>query len=185
MKAIIAVLSCVLAVSLVGCTPDVDFASIQKPSPPEQLGNLKAFVGAWTWEAERVVDDGPDEAWKGTAEWKWVLGGTYLFGKMTSTGPNQSFNSSGYWGWHPKKKTYVWWMLNDWGYPQEGTAKYDASDKRWTMSYEGVGLDGTTSHGRYTMTVVDDRTLEWSMTEWADALHTIKKIEMNGRYLRK
>ncbi len=53
------------------------------------------------------------------------------------------------------------------------------------MDYKSVGLDGTTSYGRYHMTVVDDDTLDWRMEEWADGLHLVKKMEMKGTYKRK
>lgn len=185
MRTIAVTLSVTFALLVTGCTsPAVDFAAIQKPAAPEQMSHFRDFVGTWTWEAERITEGEP-EKWTGTAKWDWVLGGTYLHGDMSSVGPNQSFSSSGYWGWHPKKKTYVWWMLNDWGYPQEGTAKYDPASKEWTMTYVGVGLDGTTSYGRYTMKVVDDNTLDWTMTEWADWCRCFKKVEMTGSYKRQ
>ena len=186
MKTTVVTLSVTLALVAIGCTaPTVDFAAIQKPAAPEQMSQFRDFVGTWTWEAELVSGEGPPEQWTGTANWDWVLGGTYLHGELSAAGPNQSFSSSGSWGWHPKKKTYVWWMLNDWGYPQEGTAKYDPASRHWTMKYTGVGLDGTTSYGCYTMKVVDDNTLDWTMTEWADWCRCIKKVEMTGTYKRQ
>jgi len=53
------------------------------------------------------------------------------------------------------------------------------------MPFTSVGLDGTTSYGLYTMQVVDDDTLDWTLIEWADGLHTIMKSEMRGTYKRR
>ena len=186
MRRTIVTLCIVSALALTGCmSPKAGFAEIQKPATPTQMSDFKDFIGSWTWEAQLSTGEGEPEEWTGSATWDWVLGGTYLHGELTSTGPHQSFASSGYWGWHPTRRTYVWWMLNDWGYPQEGTAAYNAAEKQWTMNYHGVGLDGTTSHGRYTMKVVDQDTLEWTMTEWADLCRLFKKIEMTGTYKRR
>ena len=53
------------------------------------------------------------------------------------------------------------------------------------MDYKSVGLDGTTSYGRYIVTVKDNNTLDWNMTEWADPFHTITKMELEGVYKRR
>ncbi len=186
MKPAVVTLCATSILLLTGCMSlQVDLAQIQKPRPAPELAPLGDFVGSWNWEAERVGPGGKVEKWTGTAKWDWVLGGTYLHGDLTTKGPAHSFASSGYWGWHPQKRTYVWWMLNDWGYPQEGTAKYDDAKKLWTMDYQGLGLDGTTSYGRYAMQVKDKNTLEWTMVEGVDLLRNIKKIEMKGSYKRK
>lgn len=187
MKRVCAFAMISVAMGLAGCGPArVDFSEMQKPAPGAELDNLKQFVGDWAWEAERTVPDGEPENWSGTANWSWVLDAMYLRGEMTSSGEGKRFSSIGYWGWHPKRRTYVWWMLNDWGYPQEGNASYDAEQKLWTMNYEGIGLDGTSSYGRYTIRVVDDNTLEWNLVEWADMLRCcFKKIQMTGIYKRK
>ncbi len=183
---IIILLTAVASFLVGGCMPNVDFSQIQKPLAPAEMVNYKDFIGSWTWEAERLSAEGePLETWTGSAQWDWALGGTYLHGTMTSTGPDKSFSSEGFWGWHPGRNTYVWWLLNDWGFPQEGTARYDATNKLWTMTYTGVGLDGTNSYGRYTMRVADANTLEWTMSEWADWSQMIKKIEMRGSYKRR
>ena len=173
---------CLLAA---GCGPvEVDFATIEKPQPAPELAPLDCFVGDWTLEAERTLKEGNVEKWTGTASWKWVLSDMYLHGDLTVSGPT-SFVASGYWGWHPIKKIYVWRMINDWGYPQEGTATYDDETKKWVMNYKGIGLDGTDSWGRYILTWLDDNTIEWAYHEWADGLKMIKKVEMQGAYKRK
>ena len=169
-----------------GCAaPTVDFATIERPARPAELEAYNVFAGTWNWEAEMLNAEGPDKTWTGTAEWRWTLDKRCLFGLMSTSNPRTAFESEGIWSWHPKSKKYVWWMFNNWGYPQEGTADYDEDNRTWSMRYTSVGLDGGTSHGKYTITVVDDNTLEWSMAEWADALHLIKKTEMTGTYHRK
>ena len=53
------------------------------------------------------------------------------------------------------------------------------------MNYTAIGLDGTTSYGRYDLEVVDNDTINWNSTEWADALRTVKKLDMKGTYKRQ
>ena len=140
--------------------------------------------------------EGADKNWTGEATWRWTMDNHWLHGQMSAKSANAEFQAGGVWGWHPKKRQYVWWMFNNWGYPQEGTATYCQESKTWWMKYVSVlvaievagrtlGLDGTTSYGYYQMKAVDDNTLEWEMVEWADVLHLAKKLEMTGTYKRK
>ncbi|MFQ5590325.1 MAG: hypothetical protein ACE5HE_04090 [Phycisphaerae bacterium] len=169
-----------------GCAASrVDFASIERPARSAMLDAYDVFVGSWSWDAEMVYPDTQDTAWSGTADWSWTLDKRCLKGHMSAKSAHAEFESEGVWSRHPKTGKYIWWMFNNWGCPQQGTAKYCKKCKSWCMSYKSVGLDGTTSHGRYTITVVDNDTLDWTMTEWADALHMIKKIELKGTYKRK
>jgi len=176
----------VLPVALSGCAAaKVDFAKIQRPSRAAELDAYDIFVGTWDWKAEMLNAEGPDRNWTGTAEWKWALDKRCLEGRLKSTNQKATFEANGVWTWHPINKRYQWWMFNDWGFPQEGNASYDAAKKTWRMPYTSVGLDGTTSHGEYRMTAVSNDKLEWYADEWADALHSIKKLEMKGSYTRK
>ena len=104
---------------------------------------------------------------------------------MSTSSNGTKLGMAGVWGWNAKKKKYTWWMFNDWGYSQEGTADYDAESRSWTMDYVSVGLDGTKSYGRYGMKVVNNDTLEWRMDEWADLTRMFKKMEMTGTYKRR
>ncbi len=175
-----------VAVWFAGCAaPTVDFSQIERPARPAELDAYKVFEGEWTWEAEVVNAEGEDKEWTGEASWGWALEDRWLHGQMSAKSANAEFEAGGIWGWHPQKKKYVWWMFNNWGYPQEGTASYNEESKTWCMKYTSVGLDGTTSYGCYCVTVAGDDTLEWKMVEWADALHTFKKLEMTGTYTRK
>jgi len=174
------------ALLMQGCAaPNVNFAEIQRPARAPELDAYNDFVGSWNWEAEMVTAEGPGDKWTGSAEWKWTLDDMTLHGLLSARTEDAEFDAAGVWSWHPKKRKYIWWMFNNWGYPQEGTAKYDAANKHWTMDYKAVGLDGTNSYGRYEMTVLDQNTLDWRVTEWADVLHMIKKMEMTGAYTRK
>ncbi len=163
----------------------VDFANVQRPPRPSELEAYNVFVGSWTWDAEMLNAEGADRKWNGTAEWHWTLDDRALRGTMSAQSERTKFEAEGVWSWHPKKKKYIWWMFNNWGYPQAGTARYDADAKCWRMNYRSVGLDGTTSYGEYRMTVVDDNTLDWSAKEWADPIHLITKTEMKGTYKRR
>jgi len=169
-----------------GCAaPKIDFASLQQPGPAPEMEAFNVFVGSWAWTAEVLNAEGPDRQWSGTARWEWVLDRHYLHGSMSAKSAHAGFEAAGVWSWHPTQKRYLWWMYNNWGYPQSGTANYDAANKTWTMDYTAVGLDGTTSYGQYKIKVTDDQTLDWTMLEWADALHLAKKLEMRGSYKRQ
>jgi hypothetical protein len=171
---------------LTGCAaPNVDFSTIQRPQRAVELDAFEAFVGSWKWEAKLLNTEGEDEKWTGRAEWSWALDKRCLQGHLWAEGAHASFEAEGIWSWHPKAKRYTWWMFNNWGYPQQGTASYDADAKSWRMPYKSVGLDGSGSYGIYTMEIIDQDTLEWTMTEWADALHMVKKMEMTGTYTRQ
>jgi hypothetical protein len=87
-------------------------------------------------------------------------------------------------GWHPREKS-TFGNVQQLGLSAARHARYDADDHCWTMDYQSVGLDGTTSHGRYTVHVVDSNTMDWSMTEWRFPFHIGKKVEMTGKYTRK
>lgn len=174
------------AALLAGCAaPTVDFTTIQRPERAPELAAYDVFVGNWDWKAKLLNAEGEDENWTGSAQWKWTLDERCLNGHMSVRGENAEFESAGLWSYNPKTKTYVWTMFNNWGYPQHGTASYDAQTKTWKMPYKSVGLDGTESYGVYTMQVKGNDTLEWTVTEWADMLHMAKKMEMTGTYTRK
>ncbi len=174
------------ALALPGCTArNVDFSTIERPDRAAELSAYDVFVGEWDWKAEVVNAAAEDKSWTGTAKWNWTLDNRCLHGTMSAKCAHAEFEAAGVWSWHPKKEKYIWWMFNNWGFPQEGSAKYCADSKTWTMPYKSVGLDGTTSYGRYVMKVKDNDTLEWTMTEWRNRLHTIKKLEMTATYTRK
>ena len=183
----ISVLTVPVAVLLVsGCaSPQIDFSTLERPARAAELDAYNVFVGEWTWEAEVVNAEGLDKDWTGTAKWGWRLDDRCLHGTISGKCPSAGFDAAGIWSWHPKKGQYIWWMFNNWGYPQQGTAGYDDQAKCWSMDYTSVGLDGTTSYGRYRMEIIDNDTLKWTMHEWADMMHLFPKMEMKGTYKRQ
>ncbi|MCK4658039.1 MAG: hypothetical protein KAV82_00825 [Phycisphaerae bacterium] len=182
--AIVGVLGVALLAS--GCaTAKVDFTSIKCPPRAAELDAYSVFVGDWNWKAELVNAEDADKQWTGTASWKWILDNRCLHGEMSAKSANAGFNAAGIWSWHPKAKKYIWWMFNNWGYPQQGTAKYNEQEKCWKMPFTSVGLDGTTSYGLYTLNVVGKNSIDWTLQEWADAMHMVLKMEMKGTYTRK
>lgn len=171
---------------ITGCmAPNVDFSAIKRPPRSSDLDAYAVFVGSWTWEAQVENAEGPGTKWSGTANWEWALDKRCLHGRLSAKSGDVAYEAAGIWSMHPRTKRYIWWMFNDWGYPQSGSASYDSKTKTWRMDYTSVGLDGTTSHGRYFVKVVDDNTLEWRMKEWADPLHFVQKLSMTGTYRRK
>ncbi|MHC4064431.1 MAG: hypothetical protein ACYSUI_08010 [Planctomycetota bacterium] len=182
----VALVAAVVVVWASGCAaPQVDFASIERPARSAELDAYNVFVGKWTWEAEVVNTDDADNRWTGTAHWEWTMDDHWLHGQVSAKSTNAEFEAGGVWGWHPEKRQYIWSMFNNWGQPQSGTAKYDADSKTWTMDYVSVGLDGTKSHGCYTMSVADENTLDWQLCEWALPFQMAKKLEMKGTYKRQ
>ena len=175
----------VLLLALSSCTVQrVDLSGLAQPARAQELEAYETFVGSWTWDAVMLNATDLDRAWTGTAEWQWTLDKRCLEGKISGKSANTKFDSQGIWSWHPRSHKYIWWMFNNWGYPQEGKATYNAETKTWNMNYTSIGLDGTTSFSRHTMTVVNADTLEWDVVEWADPIHLIKKMEMRGTYKR-
>lgn len=171
---------------MTGCSAKtVDFSTIVRPERASQLDAYEVFVGSWTWEAVMLNAAPDNKRWTGTAEWEWALDKRSLTGHVSAKSQDAEYAAAGIWSWHPRSERYVWWMFNNWGYPQEGKATYDEETRMWHMKYHSIGLDGTPSHGQYRITVVDNDTLEWDLSEWADPLHFIKKMEMQGTYKRK
>jgi len=171
---------------LAGCAaPEIDFSTIQRPDRAPELDAYEIFVGSWDWQAEVLNAEGEDRNWSGQADWAWTLDKRCLQGKMSAKSKSAAFEAEGIWSWHPKEKKYKWWMFNNWGYPQAGTARYDARSKSWKMKYTSVGLDGTTSYGTYEMEAVNKDTLKWRMVESADMMGMFKKMEMIGTYKRR
>ncbi len=178
-------LGAVCGLFVAGCAaPTVDFAKINRPDRPDELKAYDVFVGSWTWEAEMLNAEAPHNKWTGTASWRWTLDDRCLHGTISGASGDTKYDSAGIWSWHPKNKKYIWWMFNNWGYPEQGSASYNEADKTWTMPYTSVGLDGTTSYGVHTLKVVDNDMLEWRLDEWADMAHWFKKLEMTGTYKR-
>lgn len=186
LRRIMALAGPVLVLATSGCaSSNVRVADLVRPARAEKLDAYQVFVGSWDWQADTVGPEGTQDHWTGTAKWEWTLDNRCLLYTMTAKSSDASFEATGIWSWHPTSKRYIWWMFNNWGYPQEGSARYEESTGRWVMSYTSVGLDGTTSYGRYEMSVEDENTLQWHMKEWADVLHLIPKIEMTGSYKRR
>lgn len=184
-KATLAIVGLMMVMPLSGCVvARVDFEKIKRPARAAELDAYEVFVGSWTWNAEMLNAAGADRAWSGTAKWEWALDKRCLVGEMSSKSEHANFDAIGIWSWHPTTRKYIWTLFNNWGYPQHGDAKYDKDTKTWDMNYRGIGLDGTTSFGRYRMHVVDNDTLEWSVSEWSP-LFLVKKMEMRGTYKRQ
>jgi len=169
-----------------GCVVrNVDFSDIRQPARAAQLDAYEVFVGSWDWEAKMIDASKGHESWSGMARWYWSLDRRVLEGRMESKSGDLQFQATGMWSWHPRDKKYIWWMINNWGYPQEGTARYYKNSQTWVMDYRSVGLDGTTSYGRYQMDVLDNDTIAWKMQEWLDPIHAIRKTAMVGTYKRR
>jgi len=168
-----------------GCAAsNFDFSTLERPQRAAEMDAYQAFVGKWTWEAKMVYPESAQNDWTGTAEWDWTLDKRCLTGRMSAKSPHAEFETQGVWSRHPKSGKYIWWMFNNWGYPQQGTAKYDEEENDWSMKYKSVGLDGSTSYGEYELDMIDGDTIAWTMIEWADGLHLFKKIELDGTYKR-
>lgn len=156
----------ILSLTLAGCsvTP-MNVAALEQPGRAGQLNKYDMLVGSWTWEGEVIDAADTNRHWKGTADWHWTLEEQCLHSSLTATSDTISMKSYGAWTWHPAKEKYVWYTLNNWGYPEHGAASYDAATKTWTLTYNGIALDGRAVHGSHTYTLTDRETMTWTWKE--------------------
>lgn len=168
-----------------GCATNPPHGSYSvRPPRSEEVESLGYFVGSWDWFVEGQLD-GAAAQWSGSAEWDWTLDRRCLQGRIAGRSGNLSVEMAGVWTWHPTERRYMWWLFNDWGFPQEGTAALDAASRRWTFDYVGVGTDGQSTFGRYTVVAEDANTFSWRMDEWADALRLSRRAELAGTFHRQ
>ena len=159
-----------------------------RPKRPAELDRLNMFVGKWdgTGDAKFM---GLDETLKtkGTSQTAWDCDGWYLVehGEF-EMGDMGRMHGLGVWTWDAKAKKYRMWWFDNWGATGTGTAEYDESTKTWSMNSKAAGPMGSMA-GRGVVKMVDDKTVEWTWTEWPgwDLFHAFKVAEMKGTNKKK
>ncbi len=112
--------------------PAVDQAAMMKlwtkiATPGDAHKVLSPLEGKWTTTTRMWMagPDGPASASKGTAEYKWVLGGRFLMQEVKGTMLGRPFNGIGFLGYDNFKKKYVSSWMDSVGtamYTSEGLA---------------------------------------------------------------
>lgn len=169
---------CSLAL-IAGCEDQkAHMAEMGQAKPGPELAKLNRMVGTWTGTAEIVkptreemmkhMPKGmpmPAEKMQGGGTWSWMPGGMVLKCEgWHEMSPGMRVNMVEFIGWNPREREYWMGFVGDNGEHGVGEMKIDGN----TMSSEGKSCDaqGNSSHGKGTMTWVDDNTMNWTWTEW-------------------
>jgi hypothetical protein len=173
-------LSMMVALGLVaGCAqPQHKMAEHKKPIPAPEMAKLQCWIGNWTGTAE-MVSPSPEEMRKkmpegakempttfaGGEKWELALGGMFLkcegWHEMCE---GQKAAYIHYMTWDPKAKKYHGWFFSDWGEIGESWMTLDADGKTFRGVDKGTDAQGQRMQGEGTMTLVDDKTMEWTWT---------------------
>lgn len=159
-----------------------------KPQRPAELDRLNMFVGKWESTGDMKMGR-MDEPIKG----KGANEGTWECEKMVVTIKETwemedvgTYNGTGLWMWDAKAKKYRSTWADNHGSIASGVATYNEDTKTWKMKTHGRGPMGS-SKGKGTMTLVDDKTMNWTFTEWAmlGPIPIGKMFEGNGTSKKK
>ncbi|HVP10047.1 MAG TPA: hypothetical protein VMV94_02550 [Phycisphaerae bacterium] len=172
----------VIAVGLLaGCAqlqPKMEMKEMKKPAVPAEMAKLQGWIGSWSGTAE-MVSPTPEEMKKmmpegskempktmpGGEKVEWTLGGMVLKSEGwydMGDGKRRSYVS--YTVWDPKAKKYHGWSVSDWGDISEGWMTADPGGKTFRMTEKGTDADGQPDTAEGTMTLVDDKTMEWTVS---------------------
>jgi hypothetical protein len=168
------------AVLLTGCAPKMTMEDLKAKMPkrPAELDKLNAFVGTWDAEGECKMT-GLEETLKvtGTSEIKWADNNWYLVEHGTfKMGDLDEMQGAGAWTYdtHAKKYRNIW--VDTTGSMGAGKARYDEKTDTWHFCGTSHGPWGKT-WGKGHMKFVDEKTMEWSFTEYSGLCKT---MEMTG-----
>lgn len=174
-------LAAVVIVGLIGgcAQPQHAMEAPKKPNPAPELAKLQCWVGNWTGTSE-MVSPSPEEMKKGLPEgakepqtkfagaskYEWALGG--MFAKSEGwyeMGEGQKVNEISFTNWDAKAKKYHFVSFNDWGKISKGWMTPSADGKTWNVTYKAVDADGKQTSGECLAKFMDDKTVDWTLTE--------------------
>ena len=172
---------------LTGCMPKMTVEEMKSmmPQRPAELDVLDAFAGKWEMEGEArmAMLDEPIKT-SGTSDMKWEGNGWYLVGRASFTMEGLD-DMTGLEAWtydtHSKKYRSTW--IDSMGSIGVGTAKYDDETRTWHMRAKSHSPFGK-SKMKGTARLIDDDTIEWSMTEYAMG-GLMKTMEWSGTSRRR
>lgn len=167
---------------LTGCMPKMTMEDMKQmmPKRPVELDQLNRFVGTWdsTGEMKFTGMDEPIRA-TGTMESKWDGDNWILVNKGTFTmGELGSMTGIEMWTYDTRKKVFRNNWIDSMGSIGMGETRHDARTDVWHIKAFSYTPFGKTS-AKGTMKFLDDRTMEWSWTEYAMG-GLMKTAEMKG-----
>ncbi len=138
-------------------------------TPDEHHKKLDGFVGKWdVTMSVQMSPDAPPQITKGTAEYKWVLGGRYLMQESFAKFMGMSSNGIGYNGYDKIRKQYFCVWMDEMGTGViYGTGDYDSTGKVLTLNVK-VDDPMTGEMGKeqkYVFTWLDDNTFKFVTLE--------------------
>lgn len=158
-----------------GCAKHEMGDPFAKAKPAPEMTKLGRLVGHWSGTAEMIEpsveemkkympDKNLSGTMKGTSKAEWLLDGMVLkqegWHEMPDGTKGQFLELI---VWDPKAKTYrtFWFMDNG----DVGVGTMTSSDDGNTYHFKGNNIVGTKSHGKGTMTFVNDREVTWDWSE--------------------
>lgn len=153
-----------LAVALLLVAPPLLAQAPAAPQPGPEVKQLAYFAGRWTTTGEmKTTPMGPGGPMTATSNCEWFPGGFYLVCRAEGTtpmGPNQSLGIMGY---HPERKHYTYYAVDNSGMPAE-LVRGTLTGNTWLWEGEGT-MGGQPVKGRYTIKTVspDEYTWTWEM----------------------
>lgn len=148
----------------------------QKAEPAPELAKLGSLVGTWSGTAE-LASPVPDELqglmpsgvlgapsrFQGGGTFEWVLGGMFLKGEgWHEMGGGRQVRYTEYITWDAKAEKFRNWWFGDTGEHGQGWMSFDSDGKTIRAKSEGLSAQGVPVRRERTMTLVDDKTMDWS-----------------------
>ncbi len=159
---------------------------MQYITPDEHHKKLDAFAGTWETVPSVMTEPGKDPVTsKGTAEFKWMLGGRYMQQDFSGSMMGMPMNGIGFNGYDKNQKTYFMiWMDNMSTAYMVGNGQFDQSGK--TLNLYAKMDDPTTGdynkNERLVLHWVDDNQFTFTIYDLSGG-EDFKVLEMT--YTRK
>jgi len=180
---VVAALGCF---TLIGCQQPGGMAQGDEMAPPPraaELDELETWVGSWTTDGEMIMytPDGEQKGpAKGSGTTRWVCDKRAILSEMEfDMGEDGTMKGIELMTWDPKGKVYRSWWVDSYGSSAEGTMWKDKKTGEWISRGKGVNPDGASTSAKGTMKKIDDKTMEWTFTEY-DAWGFNKTMRITG-----
>jgi hypothetical protein len=178
----------VLIPAAVGCAGPQKAADGGKPpARPGELDQLDAWVGEWEDTGEvRTAGSDKTEVFKGATSAAWKCDKRFLVEDIRyQVGDGAPESAVAVRTWDPHARLFRTWYFDSHGIIGRSKMTYDAAARTWHGKIKSA--DPVTCEpvaGEMTLKMADDRTAEWTYTEW-DAWKTKKRLEMKGTSRKK
>ena len=153
-------------------------------APGEHHKKLDALVGSWETTMSMWMEGPgkPPARSKGSAEFRWVLGGRYLVQEVKGMMMGMPMNGIGYNGYDNLRKKYTMFWIDDMGTVMStGDGNYDASGKVLTLygKMDDPTTDEYDKNVKYVTRWVGDNTFVFEMYDLAIGGADTKVMEIN------